>query len=168
MIYLKLILIFHLIVYIAPLRIYEENEDFLKNPKYYTHEELTKIFQSLEHDHQDLVKLHSIGKSVQNKDLWALEISKNVGNRTLLTPMFKYVANMHGDEAVGYQLLIYLAQYFINNYDTNARVKNLVDSVDIFLMPSMNPDGHAIAVVSKILHIPPLTFSRIRKSPTKG
>lgn len=128
--------------------IYNENEDFLKNPKYFSHENLTSLFQSLEADYPEIVKLHSIGKSLKGRDLWAIEISKDVHFRPVGKPMFKYVANMHGDETVGYQLLIYLAQYLVHNYITNPRVKNLVDTTDIYLMPSMNPDGFAAAKVS--------------------
>ena len=46
---------------------------------------------------------------------------------------------------MGRELLIYLAQYLLDNYATNGTVKDLVDTTDIWLMPSMNPDGFHIA-----------------------
>ncbi|KAJ8917356.1 hypothetical protein NQ315_002378 [Exocentrus adspersus] len=119
-----------------------EYEKFLDQPGYLNYDELTNLFRKLEAEHPDIARLHSIGKSVRNRDLWAIEINSNVNNRSLLTPMFKYVANMHGDEAVGRQLMIYLALYLIHNYGKNDRVTKLVDSTDIYLMPSMNPDGY--------------------------
>ncbi|KAF2900813.1 hypothetical protein ILUMI_05352 [Ignelater luminosus] len=117
------------------------NESFLNNPKYLNYNELTAFFKQLENDYPNIAKLHSIGKSVKNRDIWALQINKNVRNRELLTPMFKYVANMHGDETVGRQLTIYLAQYLLYNYGKDDRVTKIVNNIDVYLMPSMNPDG---------------------------
>lgn len=143
-----LFLCFYCASFTASLSIFKENEDFLPNPKYLSHEELTKLLNDLADQHPDLVKLHAIGHSVLNRTLWAVEISRNNQQRPLLTPMFKYVANMHGDETIGYQLVIYLIQYLINNYEHNKRVKQIIDTTDVFLMPSMNPDGYAKAQVS--------------------
>lgn len=124
----------------------EFNEDFIT--KHYTHyEELGLLFKKLVHDYPNLAKLHSIGKSVEGRDLWALEISENVNHRDLGEPMVKYVANMHGDESVGRQLLIYLAQFLLKNYK-NPRIGKLVNTTDIFLMPSMNPDGFEASLVN--------------------
>lgn len=126
----------------------KEYESFLENPRYINYDELTNLFRKFEAENPELVKLHTVGKSVKNRELWALEINSNVRNRSLLTPMFKYVANMHGDESVGRQLTIYLAYYLIYNYGKNERVTKLVNNTDIYLMPSMNPDGYEDSVVS--------------------
>ena len=118
-----------------------KNEDFLKNPKYLNYNDLTNFFQQLVSEFPHLAKLHSIGRSVKNRQLWALQINSNIEKRPLLTPMFKYVANMHGDETIGRQLVIYLAEYLLRNYGKDERATRLVNSTDIFIMPSMNPDG---------------------------
>ncbi|XP_012252341.2 carboxypeptidase D isoform X1 [Athalia rosae] len=116
------------------------NEDFI-TPHYTHYDELKELIQHLAETYPNLAKIHSIGKSVEGRDLLAIEISENVNNRAVGEPMVKYVANMHGDEAVGRQLLVYLAQYLLHNYGRNERVTKLVNTTDIFLMPSMNPDG---------------------------
>ena len=125
-----------------------EDERFV-SPRYTHYDDLKTLFKRLANTYPNLAKLHSIGKSVEGRDLLVLEISENVNNRGLGEPMVKYVANMHGDEAVGRQLMIYLAQYLLTNYDTNYRVARLVNNTDIFLMPSMNPDGYEKSKVSQ-------------------
>jgi len=59
--------------------------------------------------------------------------------------MFKYVGNMHGDETVGRQVLIYLAQYLVNEYGSNPRVTRLLDTTEIYILPTMNPDGYEVS-----------------------
>lgn len=109
---------------------------------------MTNLFRQLETEYPKLARLQSVGRSVKNRELWVLEINGDVNNRSLLTPMFKYVANMHGDESIGRQLVIYLAQYLLRNYGKVDRITKLVDSVDIHLMASMNPDGYENSLVS--------------------
>lgn len=122
------------------------SEDFVQ-PRYTHYEDLQKLFRSFVQRYPTLAKVHSIGKSVEGRDLLVLEISENVQERDLLKPMVKYVANMHGDEAVGRELLVYLAHYLLENFGKDPRATNLVKTTDIFLMPSMNPDGFEKSVV---------------------
>lgn len=75
------------------------------------------------------------------RDLWVLLITKNPETEILLKPNVKYVANMHGNEAVGRELLLHLMQHLLQNYGTDAYITYLLDNTRIHLMPSMNPDG---------------------------
>ena len=61
--------------------------------------------------------------------------------RSDLEPMFKYIGNMHGNEVVGRQLLIYLAEYLAKGYGHDSRVTALLNNTEIFLLPTLNPDG---------------------------
>lgn len=131
------------------------SEDFVK-PRYTHYEDLQKLFRSFVQKYPTLAKVHSIGKSVEGRDLLVLEISENVQERDLLKPMVKYVANMHGDEAVGRELLVYLAHHLLENYGKDPRVTNLVKTTDIFLMPSMNPDGFEKSQVIALFFIAPV------------
>ena len=45
--------------------------------------------------------------------------------------MVKYVANIHGDEAVSRELLLGLAQYLVWNYGSNQRVTQLLNNTEV-------------------------------------
>ncbi|CAG5115880.1 unnamed protein product, partial [Candidula unifasciata] len=109
--------------------------------KYHSYSELMALFTELNQQFPTLTKLHHVGRSVDNRSLLAIQISDNVDKVEPGEPFFKYIGNMHGNEAVGREILIYLAQYLLFNYDEDPSVKKVVDSTNIFIMPSMNPDG---------------------------
>jgi hypothetical protein len=107
---------------------------------YHNDAALTKELQDIAALHPDLVSLESIGKSVEKRNIWMLEISgENRSDEGL--PKLLYVANMHGDEVVGRELMLYLSRHLTANYSLDSRIKNLVDHARIFIVPSLNPDG---------------------------
>merc|ERR1711970_443655 len=111
---------------------------------YESHAEMLTKLEELVKKYPQISKTGSIGKSVKGKDLRYIKISKNLAKRTTMTPTLKYIANIHGDESVGRQLLIYLAQYLLNNYERDEGIQILVNKTDIYILPTANPDGFEI------------------------
>lgn len=107
---------------------------------YHNYDELTTFLNNTVDDHPNICQLISIGTSVQGRELWFMKITDNPTVEES-EPEFKYIANMHGNEPVGRELCLYLIDWLTDNYGTNTRATYLVDNAEIWIMPSMNPDG---------------------------
>ena len=109
--------------------------------KYYNYVELTGRLQSLAQKYPHIANLSSIGRSVQGRELWVMRITQDPNTDSPGKPKFKYVGNMHGDETVSRQVLVYLVEHLLTKYAEEPRISELVNNTDIYIMPSMNPDG---------------------------
>ncbi|KAG5836722.1 hypothetical protein ANANG_G00231580 [Anguilla anguilla] len=109
--------------------------------KYYNYVDLTRLLKSLADRYPHVANLSSVGQSVQGRELWVMRITKDPAADGPGKPKFKYVGNMHGDETVSRQILVYLVEHLLTRYGEDPRVTDLVNNTDIYIMPSMNPDG---------------------------
>ncbi|KAG5845050.1 hypothetical protein ANANG_G00134720 [Anguilla anguilla] len=113
---------------------------------YHTNAQMINILKKTAAMCPDIASTYSIGRSVEGKELLVIEFSSNPGQHELLEPEVKLIGNMHGNEVLGRQLLIYLAQYLCSEYLLgNQRVQALVKTTRIHILTSMNPDGYELA-----------------------
>jgi len=87
-----------------------------------------------------IMKLVNIGKSVKGKDLLFVKISDNVETDEV-EPEFKYISSMHGDEITGRELTTMLLEEIGQKYGKDSEITELVNNSELYIMPSMNPDG---------------------------
>ncbi|KAF5276533.1 hypothetical protein FQR65_LT03963 [Abscondita terminalis] len=108
---------------------------------YHKHENLTKVLKIFSESYSKLSpELYSIGKSKQQRDLWVVKLT--AANSTDVTiPNVKLIANIHGNEAVGRELLLHLIEYLGENYGKDPNVTWIMNNTRIHILPSMNPDG---------------------------
>ncbi|KAF7988824.1 hypothetical protein HCN44_007134 [Aphidius gifuensis] len=93
----------------------------------------------------NLTSLYSIGKTAQNRDLWVMVVSSSPHKHMIGKPNVKYVANIHGNEVVGRELMLHLIHLLVTQYGTDDHITWLLDNTRIHILPSMNPDGFAKA-----------------------
>ena len=60
---------------------------------------------------------------LQGRELWVMVVSSSPYEHMIGKPNVKYVANMHGNEAVGRELMLHLILYLVQNYDTDYYVR---------------------------------------------
>lgn len=107
---------------------------------YHNYQALTAAMKTFADTHPELVRLETAGKSVQGRELWYVVLSDNPTIDEDEPKLF-FHANMHGDEVVGRELMLYLIEHMLSSYGKDERITQLLTHAQIFIMPSMNPDG---------------------------
>ncbi|SDL78561.1 Zinc carboxypeptidase [Lentzea albidocapillata subsp. violacea] len=106
---------------------------------YHNFAETTAEMRQTVRDHPSLASMRSIGKSFQNRDIWALKVSDNVATDES-EPEVLLVCGQHAREHLTVEQCLQIIKRYTDNYATPA-IKNLIDSREVWIVPMMNPDG---------------------------
>jgi len=87
-----------------------------------------------------LCHLKNIGTTPNGHKLLVIKISGDNGFNAA-KPSVLLTSSIHGDEPLGFVLLLRLIETLLGTYGTNAEITTLVDSVEIWINPLINPDG---------------------------
>ncbi|NII25004.1 T9SS type A sorting domain-containing protein [Pseudoflavitalea sp. X16] len=109
---------------------------------YYTFQEIQQRIDSLVNHYPGLVqKIILPTATLEGRPLIVVKISDNV---TLdeAEPEAFYTGLHHAREGMSMMNLMFFMQYLVENYAADNRIKELVDSRELYFMPCVNPDGY--------------------------
>lgn len=112
---------------------------------YHNFDQMTRFLRLTTSKFPTLTALYSIGKSVQGRDLWVMVVSASPYEHMIGKPDVKYVANMHGNEAISRELMLHLIHHLVTSYSADPYIRWLLDNTRIHILPSMNPDGFEVS-----------------------
>ena len=112
--------------------------------KYPTYEVYTQLLGHFQNTFPELCEIDTILEDTPHPDLhhsiYGIHISNTLG-QTTTKPAFLYSSTMHGDEEVGFFVMLRLVDYILNNATTDTVVQQILDNIDLYICPVENPDG---------------------------
>jgi murein tripeptide amidase MpaA len=131
----------------SPLQVEKDTAVYQLLNHYHHYAELNDLLNSWASNYSKIAQLFSVGKTYTGKELLVMRLSSPLtmnnnddnDESQLLKPKFKWIANMHGDETIGREMMIALIYYMLLNSKTDTRINRLLSTTDIYIMPSMNP-----------------------------
>jgi hypothetical protein len=109
--------------------------------RYYTHAGITEICKKLAAAHPDLVKVSSIGKSYQGREMWMLTVTDFKKGKPEEKPAFYMDGNIHSNEIQGTEMAMYTAWYLAESHASVEFIKELLADKVFYIVPTINPDA---------------------------
>ncbi|MCG2825594.1 MAG: Ig-like domain-containing protein, partial [Thermoplasmatales archaeon] len=103
--------------------------------EYYNYTTATNELQNTAANYPSITKLYSIGKSCENRDIWAMKVSDNVAVNETDEPDILYMGMHHAREWMTVEVPIYFLNYLVNNYGTDSEVTWLVNNRELWIIP---------------------------------
>ncbi len=119
---------------------------------FYDHKELTEALKALEKVYPQFMKLISLGKSYQGRDIWAVVINNSKTGPEERKPGFYIDGNIHGNEIQGTEVTLYAIWYLLKNYGKTELATRLLDERAFYIIPSMNPDARDYFIDKREAH----------------
>jgi hypothetical protein len=103
--------------------------------------ELYADMQRLQTAFPKFLKLESIGKSFDGRDLMVMTINNPATGPEMAKAAMYIEANVHGNEIQGGEVCLYTIWYLMENYGRIDDVTRLIDERVFYIIPTVNPDG---------------------------
>ncbi|OUL33464.1 carboxypeptidase [Nostoc sp. 106C] len=117
--------------------------------KYYRYEDLTSILHSYAEEFPHLIRIESIGKSYEGRDIWLLTVSNFATGSDQEKPALWVDGNIHAVELAPSIVCLYLLQTLVTGYGTHSDITRCLDTRTFYICPRVNPDGAEWALADK-------------------
>ena len=109
---------------------------------YHTVAETVAELEALHTAYPDLTLLEVIGESLEGRPIHALKISDDPDVEDAEEPDVLFVGNHHAREFMSVEVPLWLARELLQRSSRDTRIRQLIDTREIWIVPLLNPDGH--------------------------
>jgi hypothetical protein len=112
---------------------------------FFTYQEMLNNLDSMVSKYPNLISARapiSTFTSIESRPIFWLRISNTPNTDDFSKPEILYSALHHAREPASMQQLIYYMWYVLENYDSNPELAYIVNNVEMYFVPCINPDGY--------------------------
>ena len=117
--------------------------------KFYRYNEMTRLLKDYAKEYPDLVRLESIGKSHEGRDVWLVTATNFKTGADAEKPAFWVDGNIHASEVTTSAAALYLIHSLVTKYKQDANITRALDTRAFYIVPRVNPDGAEWALADK-------------------
>lgn len=109
--------------------------------RYYRYADLTALLQRWAAENPDLLTIESIGKTYEDRDIWALTITDRTAGEPESKPAYFVDANIHAGEVTGVATTLWLINHLLTNATNDEKISWLLKQTTVYLVPAINVDA---------------------------
>lgn len=109
--------------------------------RFHSYDETLAEFTRLARDNPGIAALVHLGKTYEGRDIFALKISKDPGVNDSTKTDVLITGCHHAREWISVEPPVYFANQLINGYAADGVLRHMVDRMQIWVVPIVNPDG---------------------------
>ncbi len=117
--------------------------------KFYRYNELTRLLKAYAKEYPNLIRVQSIGKSYEGRDVWLVTATNFKSGNDADKPALWVDANLHASEVTGSAAALYLIHSLVTKYKKDDNVTRGLDTRAFYIVPRVNPDGAEWALADK-------------------
>lgn len=111
--------------------------------RYHSLEDIYYWINKTTQDHPDMVKTILVGSSFEKRPLYAMKLSVGGEERASTSKKAMWMdCGIHAREWVSPAFCLWFVQYALSYYKQNMEITTMLDEMDIYVLPVMNPDGY--------------------------
>jgi murein tripeptide amidase MpaA len=115
---------------------------------YHSFPELEAELARLASAHPDILRLQTIGTSLEGRPLYAVKISDEPDREDGGEPDVLLMASTHAREHLTVEMALAVITLFTEGYGSDPEITNLVEQREVWVLPNVNPDGAEYDIAS--------------------
>lgn len=117
--------------------------------RYYRYDDLTRLLHAFAQEYPQLIKVESIGKSYEGRDVWLATVTNFATGAAEEKPALWADGNIHASEVSPSSTCLYLINKLALAYGKDEAITRLLDTRAFYICPRVNPDGAELALADK-------------------